>query len=120
MDMSELCDSEGILEISKIGLVECLDRTQRLLASVQTAAADYYNSTPLIELNEEFEHNGQRLSWPVHIDLKALGVIAALAQAPVILRGSTDSIDCECGKEERKRGAHEEADEDVDLADVQI
>ena len=66
--MSESPDSELIIEPGAMGLAECLGRTERLLASVQTAAADYYNSTPVLDLCGDFGQDGQRLSWPVRID----------------------------------------------------
>jgi len=87
---------ENIIQIdeNEITLSECIDQIDKLLEAVYEAASDYYHSTPIINLFDEVG-NGEatEVQFYIPIDLKTLGVIAAISQAPLALRGSSD-----CGK----------------------
>lgn len=79
-----------IIDPSSTDISQCVERTQKLLASVRLATADYFNSTPLLEIGDTFERDSTELSWSVPIHLETIGVVAAMVQASLALRGATD------------------------------
>lgn len=79
------------IDENKVTLNECVEQITQLLQAVRASARDYYNSTPIVSLFDELGNgDGTRVQFYVPIDLKSLGLVAAITQAPLALRGSTD------------------------------
>jgi len=84
---------ENVIAIDQndMDLARCTDMISGLLEAVRETAKDYYNSTPVISLLDELSNgSSEEVRFYIPIDLKVLGVIAAIAQAPLALRGGTD------------------------------
>ena len=80
-----------IIGDNQLTLDHCIDLIGQFLRSVRSVASDYYNSTSVISLFDEFcGDDGNEVKFQVQIDVKALGVVGAITQAALALRGSTD------------------------------
>lgn len=84
-------ETVNIIKPGILTLSNCINHITELLEVVKVASSDYYNSTPVISLFDEVDNgNGVNVQFSIPIDLKTLGVIAAISQAPLALRGSSD------------------------------
>ncbi len=84
--------NENIIVIDPdINLSKCIDTITELIEAVRVVSQDYYNTNPVISLLDEIDNgDGTNVQFHIPIDLKIFGVIAAITQAPLTLRGSTD------------------------------
>ena len=80
------------IECKPLTVSQCVSKVSKLLSSVRKSTQKYYNSTPILTVPDIFERDNpaDSISWSIPIDLKIIAVIAAIAQAPLSFRGSTD------------------------------
>lgn len=92
--MKESTRSLLLIDRDPPNLAQCIQLVDGALEAVEAAASDYFNTACVLELTDTLSaDNGATMTWPIHIDLKTLSVIAATTQTPLALRGDTD-----CGK----------------------
>ena len=78
------------IDDSNLNRKQALALVDGLLSAVECAASDYYNSAHVLELYDSLNTANAPLTWQIPLDLKSVAVVAALAQAPMALRGDTD------------------------------
>ncbi len=82
-------DSNVVFECKPLTLSQCIDDVTRLLDAVAASCRDYHNATAITSVPDPV-YGDQQAAYAVPLDLKTICVISAMAQAPLVLRGSTD------------------------------